>query len=139
MTQINTATFMKFPFDIRESGTCTSDRSAHIKEVIEQVLFTNSGERVFRPEWGAGAQALVFEGNNSALWQITRKRLEIALAEATAGEVDPKSLTIVVGSAKDDPGFVDGAGEEQLIIRIGYQLTTINQDQKATFTLGQGG
>ncbi len=35
----------------------------HIREQIEQVLFTDPGERVFRPELGAGMRQLVFEPN----------------------------------------------------------------------------
>ena len=143
MTQISAATFMKFPFDLTETGTVTSDRAAHVHEIIEQVLFTNPGERVFRPEWGAGALALVFEGNDSALWQVTQRRLESALAEATAGEVDPKSLTISVKSGKEDAELTgrvgESTGEEYLIIRIGFQLTTINQSETASFAIGLGG
>lgn len=141
MTQISRASFMRFPFTLDgEDGTGTSTRADHVREVIEQVLFTNPGERVFRPEWGAGAQALVFEGNNSALWQVTQRRLEHALADATSGEVDPKSLSISVSSGAEDPGGAIGesTGEEQLVIRIGYQLTTINQSETAVFTVGAG-
>ena len=36
-------------------------RVRHIREQIEQVLFTDPGERVFRPEFGAGVRRLVFE------------------------------------------------------------------------------
>ncbi len=48
----------------------------HIREQIEQVLFTDPGDRVFRPEFGAGVRRLVFEPNShpymSLLWTVRR-------------------------------------------------------------------
>lgn len=48
----------------RSAGTGTSD---HIRDLIEQVLFTTPGERVMRPDFGAGLLSLVFEPNSAAL------------------------------------------------------------------------
>ena len=36
----------------------------HIRDLIEQVLFTSPGERVKRPDFGAGLLAMVFEPNS---------------------------------------------------------------------------
>ena len=47
--------------------TSTAERDDHIRDLIEQVLFTAPGERVMRPDFGAGLLALVFEPNSSAL------------------------------------------------------------------------
>ena len=52
------------------------------------------GERVFRPEFGAGVQRLVFEPNNNALATVLTRRLQSSLQAALQGEVDPKSLHI---------------------------------------------
>jgi phage baseplate assembly protein W len=41
-------------------ATARTDEASHLRELIEQVLFTAPGERVNRPEFGAGLGQLVF-------------------------------------------------------------------------------
>ena len=53
--RLPTQSYMRFPFEIDRDGAVTSDRARHVREQIEQVLLTIPGERVFRPEFGAGA------------------------------------------------------------------------------------
>ena len=55
-----------FHFDGRER-TAETDDFDHIRDLIEQVLFTTPGERVMRPEFGSGLLSLVFEPNSTAL------------------------------------------------------------------------
>ena len=53
---------IKFPFQVDHRGkTATCDDDRHIREMIEQVLFTSPGERVNRPDFGSGLMQLVFE------------------------------------------------------------------------------
>lgn len=128
MRRLPTATYLGFPLRMTAHGPRTSDRATHVREVIEQVLFTNPGERVFRPQFGAGARRLVFEPNDSALWEITRKRLADSLAESLFGEVDPRTLKIDVTGR-----------EEKLFITISYKLAAIGKNETHTFTIGGGG
>ena len=53
-TRLNNPDYMKFPMQIGENGAVTSNRQHHVREQIEQVLFTDAGERWYRPEFGAG-------------------------------------------------------------------------------------
>ncbi|MCB1761064.1 MAG: GPW/gp25 family protein [Gammaproteobacteria bacterium] len=123
-TRLNSPDYMKFPFEIGADGAQVSARRQHIREQIEQVLFTDPGERWFRPEFGVGIRALVFEPNSSLLWEVTKKRLLASLSDALQGEVDPATLEIAVH------------GEEaQLLITIGYTLATINHTEKVEFAL----
>jgi phage baseplate assembly protein W len=57
---------LAYPFRIDGRGRSaeTSDED-HVREMIEQVLFTSPGERVNRPDFGTGLRQLVF-GPNSA-------------------------------------------------------------------------
>ena len=121
MPRLPTASYMSFPFRIQSDGAKTSSRTQHVREQIEQVLFTNPGERVFRPEFGVGVRRLLFEPNNSALWEITKKRLSAALVDALRGEVDPRSLEIEVSGEDQMSGVVDA----KLFIIIRYQLAAI--------------
>lgn len=114
--------YMRFPFAIGGQGAATSTRRAHVREQIEQVLFTLPGERWFRSEFGAGIRTLVFEPNNRPLWEVVKKRLESSLGEALAGEVLPESLQI----------SVEGQ-DEKLLIVIAYTLATINHSERVEF------
>jgi phage baseplate assembly protein W len=129
MPRLNAPPYLTFPFSIGAHGARTSERKSHIREQIEQVLFTNPEERVFRPEFGAGVRRLIFEPNASSLWEITRKRLMASLAEALQGEVDPKTLEVEVR----------GEGEKLLIV-ISYALAKIGHtEQQHEFMVGLGG
>jgi len=48
-----------FQFDPR-GHTAEADDDAHLRDLIEQVLFTSPGERVNRPTFGSGLLQLVF-------------------------------------------------------------------------------
>jgi len=120
--------YLKFPFSVSADGPETSSRSEHVREQIEQVLFTGPKERVFRSEFGVGIRRLVFEPNNAALRNTTVRRLNASLAEALHGEVDPRTLEVEVSHE-----------EEKLIIHISYILAAINTHESHTFELGASG
>lgn len=116
--------YLKFPFTVGEDGPLTSSRAGHVREQIEQVLFTSPKERVFRPQFGIGIRRLVFEPNNSALWNITHKQLLSSLAEALRGEVDSRTLDVNLEQ--------EGS---KLIIVISYKLAAINRRESEIFTI----
>jgi uncharacterized protein len=120
--------YMKFPFRVGRDGPRYSTRAEHVREQIEQVLFTHPGERVFRPEFGAGVRALLFEPNASPLRELARKRLIASLAEALRGEVDPRTLEVEVEQAG-----------ERLLIRIAYALAAIGHRESHSLAIGAGG
>jgi len=128
MSGMSDSLYLKFPFSVGADGPKTSSRSEHVREQIEQVLFTSPKERVFRPEFGVGIRRLVFEPNNAALRNTTVRRLNASLAEALHGEVDPRTLEVEVSHE-----------EEKLIIHISYVLAAINTHESHTFELGASG
>ena len=118
---------MAFPFRMTQAGAATGARADHVRERIEQVLFTSPGERVFRPEFGFGARRHVFELNASQLWEAAQSRLFGSLAEALTGDVDPKTLRIEVGAPPDQP--------EVLMVRISYTLAALQKEESHAFTV----
>ena len=57
-----------FPWTFDERGrTAANGYDAHIRDLIETVLFTAPGERVNRPDFGSGILQLVFAPNDAAL------------------------------------------------------------------------
>lgn len=62
-----------FPFKIGSDGrTATTSDEEHIRQLIEQVLFTSQGERVNRPDFGSGLNQLVFAPYNDELITATQ-------------------------------------------------------------------
>lgn len=123
-TRINNRDYMSFPLRIADQGSQISSRQQHVREQIEQILFTNPAERWYRPDFGIGARALVFEPNQQTLWELVKKRLLATLAEALKGEVLAESLV------------VDVEGEnEKLIIVISYQIAALQHSEKLEFLL----
>jgi uncharacterized protein len=55
-----------FHFDSRGRTGVTNDLD-HIRDLIKQFLFTSPGERVNRPDFGAGLLRMVFEPNRAEL------------------------------------------------------------------------
>ena len=69
-----------YPFRIDERGrTATVSEELHIRQLIEQVLFTAQGERVNRPNFGSGINELVFAPNNDELATATQFLVQGAL------------------------------------------------------------
>ena len=62
-----------FPFHFDSRGrTASTDDAEHIRDMIEQLLFTNPGERVNRADFGCGVGQLVFMPNSDALAAATQ-------------------------------------------------------------------
>ena len=69
-----------YHFDGRGRTAETSD-DAHIRDLIEQVLFTSPGERVNRPTFGCGLNQLVFAPNSPELAAATQFLVQGALQQ----------------------------------------------------------
>lgn len=125
VARLGTPACLAFPFRIGAAGPAVSRGADHVRELIEQVLFTSPGERVFRSEFGAGVKTLTFEPNNQPLWEVTRRRALAALTVALRGEIQPSGLDV----------SVDGTGE-QLQVVVSYQLASVGVTQRQRFFVG---
>lgn len=57
-----------FPFHFDGRGrTAPADDADHVRDMIEQLLFTSPGERVNRPDFGSGLLQMVFAPNSTEL------------------------------------------------------------------------
>ena len=73
---------IKYPFQFDNSGhTAQTDDNNHIREMIEQVLFTIPGERVNRPTFGTNLMQLVFQPNSNELATTTQFMVQGALQQ----------------------------------------------------------
>jgi len=126
-TRLPRVRYMTFPFRMTEDGPATSPRAEHIREQVMQVLFTSPGERVFRPEFGFGARRHVFEPNAAELHELAQSRLYGSLAEALAGEVDPKTLKVEVTAPPDAPAT--------MLVRISYVIAALQKEENHEFAV----
>ncbi|MET0399920.1 MAG: GPW/gp25 family protein [Longimicrobiaceae bacterium] len=69
-----------FRFDAR-GRTAATDRDDHVRDLIEQVLFTSPGERVNRPTFGSGLLKLVFEPAGDEMATATQFLVQGALQQ----------------------------------------------------------
>lgn len=82
-----------FPLSINGRGrTATTDHDGHIRDLIEQVLFTAQGERVNRPDFGSGVERLVFAPNSDELATATKTLVQSALQRWLADDVVVESV-----------------------------------------------
>ncbi len=73
---------LAYPYQLDERGRTAQDSDdAHIRDMIEQLLFTQPGERVNRPDFGSGVMQLVFAPNSPELAATTRFLVQGALQQ----------------------------------------------------------
>jgi phage baseplate assembly protein W len=61
-------TNLDYPFRVDGRGRSgLAGQREHIRDLVEQVLFTSPGERVNRPTFGCGLMQLVFQPNSEPL------------------------------------------------------------------------
>ncbi|HMQ56815.1 MAG TPA: GPW/gp25 family protein [Anaerolineae bacterium] len=71
-----------YPLHIDGRGRLAETKAEdHLRDLIEQVLFTTPGERVNRPTFGSGLLQLVFEPNSAALASATQLTVQGALQQ----------------------------------------------------------
>jgi phage baseplate assembly protein W len=85
-----------------------------IREAIRLILDTDPGERVMRPDFGAGLRALVFEPINTHTMALARHRVEEALV---LWEPRIDSVTVKVGAQP---------AQGRLSIEVRYRVRTTN-------------
>jgi phage baseplate assembly protein W len=71
-----------FPYHFDSRGrTADAEHDAHIRDLIEQLLFTAPGERVNRPDFGSGLLRLVFAPNSAELAATTQYLVQGSLQQ----------------------------------------------------------
>lgn len=73
---------LDYPYDFDSRGrTAETTEDEHIRDLIEEVLFTSPGERVNRPTFGSGVLQLIFAPNSDALAAATQMTVQGALQQ----------------------------------------------------------
>jgi uncharacterized protein len=111
-----------FPFHFDSRGrTAAVKDDDHIREMIEQLLFTNPGERVNRPDFGSGLQRLVFGPNSPELAAALKFTLQATLQRWLGDLIELQTLEVT-------------SEDSTLSILIQYVVRRNNQQQVVQFT-----
>ena len=115
-------TEVDFPYRVDARGrTGSTPDDDHVRDLIEQVLFTAPGERVNRPTFGSGLLQLVFAPNSDAIAAATQLTVQAALQEWLADRIEVQDVTIE-------------AVDSTLTATVVYALRGSQEAQSATFT-----
>jgi len=82
-----------FHFDAR-GRTASTTEDDHIRDMIEEFLLTNSGERVNRPDFGSGLQQLVFAPNSPELAATLQVTIQAGLQRWLGDLIEVRNLEV---------------------------------------------
>ena len=111
-----------FHFDGRDR-TASTDDVDHVRDLIEQVLFTMPGERVNRPDFGSGVMQLVFAPNSDELAATTQFLVKGALQQWLGHLITVEAIQV-------------RSEEATLRVRIDYVINRTQARDSAEFTRG---
>jgi len=111
-----------YPYYIDNSGrTATAERDNHIRQLIEQVLFTVPGERVNRPDFGVNIRQFIFAGDSNE-------------TAAAAQFLVQSELERWLGEIIDIEAVVVESKEATLNVTVRFTVRADQQRQTAQFT-----
>jgi phage baseplate assembly protein W len=94
---------LDFPLRFDGRGrTATADDEKHIRDLIEQVLFTSPGERLNRPTFGSGLLRLVFEPGGAALAATAQLNVQGALQQWLGELIQVQDVQVISEDASVD-------------------------------------
>ena len=111
-----------FPFHFDGRGrTATTGDDDHIRDMIEQFLFTNPGERVNRPDFGSGLLHMVFEPNSPELASALQFTIQAGLQRWLGDLIEVRALEVT-------------SEDSTLRVLVQYVVRRTNEQQTAQFT-----
>jgi phage baseplate assembly protein W len=87
-----------FHFDGRRQTALTGEDD-HIRDMIEQFLFTDAGERVNRPDFGSGLLQLVFAPNSPELAAALQFTIQAGLQRWLGDLIEVQTLEVTADDA----------------------------------------
>ncbi|SRR5713226_3497384 len=112
---------LDFPFHIDQLGRSASTTDEdHIRDMVEQVLFTSPGERVNRPDFGSGLLRLVFEPNSPELAAALQYSIRASLQRWLGDLLQVQNIDVTVQ-------------DSTLTVLLQYLIRSSGAVQTATF------
>ena len=108
-----------FHFDGR-NRTAEAAGPAHVRQLIEQLLFTQPGERVNRPEFGSGVMQLVFAAASPEVAATAEFLVRGGLQQFLADRIAVSRVSVE-------------AVDSRLVIEVDYVIVATGEAASATF------
>jgi hypothetical protein len=113
---------INFPFRIdSRKRTASTAEEDHVRDLIEQLLFTAPGERVNRPTFGTGLPQMIFGPNTPEIAAAVQFLVQGALQQYLADVIQVASVQV-------------DAVESTLRVQVEYVLTRTQQRLTTLFT-----
>ena len=110
-----------FPFHFDSRGrTATTGYDEHLKDMIEQLLFTNPGERVNRPDFGCGLLQMVHGPNSPQIAATLQFTVQASLQRWLNDVIEIYALNVT-------------SDDSRLIVDLQYLVRRTQQQRTATF------
>ncbi len=113
---------LDFPYHFDQRGrTAATDYDDHIRDMIEEFLFTNPGERVNRPDFGSGLLQMVFAPNSPEIASALQFTIQAGLQRWLGDIIVAQKVEVT-------------AEDSTLNVVVQYVVKSTNETQTATFT-----
>ena len=110
-----------YPLRIDSRGrSAEATDEQHIRDLIEQILFTAPGERVNRPTFGSALRQQVFAPNNESLAAALQASLQGAMQQWLGNIIEVGEISVVTE-------------DMTLRIAIGYRLRATGENRSTLF------
>ncbi|HEX9736063.1 MAG TPA: GPW/gp25 family protein [Thermoanaerobaculia bacterium] len=110
-----------FPFHLDAlRRTAVTDEDDHLRDLIEQVLFTAPGERVNRPDFGSGLEQLIFGPSSPTVASSVQGTVQGALQQWLGDRILVEAVEV---ASKDG------------VLRVTIQFTKIRNRQRQVTVL----
>ncbi|HEY0016890.1 MAG TPA: GPW/gp25 family protein [Longimicrobium sp.] len=117
---------LAFPLAVGTLGrVADAAYDAHVRQMIEQLLFTSPGERVNRPDFGCGVREMVFGPAGGAQAAATQFLVVGALHQWLGDVIQVEGVTVT-------------GDDSTLAITVQYQLRGTGAQRADTFAMAGG-
>lgn len=112
---------LDYPFHFDERGlTAGTTPEDHIRDMVEEFLFTNPGERVNRPDFGSGLLQMVFAPNSPELAAALQFTVQAGLQRWLGDLIELQRLNVT-------------SENNQLVVEVIYVIRQTGQQQTEIF------
>jgi uncharacterized protein len=112
---------VRFPLSIDGRGrTATGTYEQHVEDLLQQLLFTNTGERVNRPAFGSGLLQMVFAPGSDEIAAATQFLVQGAVQQWLGDTLQLENVDV-------------RQQDSTLTVTVVYTIRRTNQRQQVTF------
>jgi hypothetical protein len=112
----------RFPIGVDAGRSATAFYEEDIREAINIIIGTNPGERVMRPDFGAGLQDFLFEPVNTTTMATLQLRVQNSLIDWEP-RIDVISVSVTA----------DTTERNRLLIQVAYKVRATNTLQNLVY------